>query len=96
MEAVPWFEKAYELKKDDVNTLDFLKSICFRPARRGGYDGQVQQVQYPCSRKPKAKSNSLRGAALPPCAYRNPGSAFRSRDFSCADVPVVMSVPSNS
>ena len=30
MEAVPWFEKAYELKKDDVNTLDFLKSICFR------------------------------------------------------------------
>ena len=30
MEAVPWFEKAYEMKKDDVNTLDFLKSICFR------------------------------------------------------------------
>ena len=30
MDAVPWFEKAYELKKDDVNTLDFLKSICFR------------------------------------------------------------------
>ena len=30
MEAVPWFEKAYEMKKGDVNTLDFLKSICFR------------------------------------------------------------------
>ncbi|WP_295936569.1 tetratricopeptide repeat protein [uncultured Alistipes sp.] len=30
MDAVPWFEKAYELKPDDLNTLDFLKSICFR------------------------------------------------------------------
>ena len=30
MEAIPWFEKAHELNKTDVNTLDFLKSICFR------------------------------------------------------------------
>lgn len=29
-EAIPWFEKAHELNPKDVNTLDFLKSICFR------------------------------------------------------------------
>ena len=28
--AIPWFEKAHELKPGDVNTLDFLKSISFR------------------------------------------------------------------
>lgn len=30
MSAIPWFEKAHEIKPDDVNSLDFLKSICFR------------------------------------------------------------------
>ena len=30
MSAIPWFEKAHEIKPEDVNTLDFLKSICFR------------------------------------------------------------------
>lgn len=30
MDAVPWFEKAYELKPDDFNTIEFLKSISFR------------------------------------------------------------------
>ena len=29
-EAVPWFEKAHQIKPDDVDTLEFLKSICFR------------------------------------------------------------------
>lgn len=30
MEALPWFEKAHELKPDDSDTLEFLKSLCFR------------------------------------------------------------------
>ena len=30
MAAVPWFEKAHQIKPDDVDTLEFLKSICFR------------------------------------------------------------------
>lgn len=30
MEAIPWFEKAFELKSDDFNTLDMLKQLCFR------------------------------------------------------------------
>ncbi|WP_295915329.1 tetratricopeptide repeat protein [uncultured Alistipes sp.] len=30
MQAIPWFEKAYELKSDDFNTLDMLKQLCFR------------------------------------------------------------------
>ncbi len=29
-DAVPWFEKAHQIKPDDVDTLEFLKSICFR------------------------------------------------------------------
>lgn len=29
-EAIPWFEKAHELNPQDINSLDFLKSICFR------------------------------------------------------------------
>lgn len=28
--AVPWLEKAYELKPDNVDTLELLKQICFR------------------------------------------------------------------
>jgi len=28
--AVPWFEKAHELKPGDVDTLEFLKQLCFR------------------------------------------------------------------
>ena len=28
--SVPWFEKAHQIKPDDVDTLEFLKSICFR------------------------------------------------------------------
>ena len=28
--AVPWFEKAHEIKPEDVDTLEFLKSLCFR------------------------------------------------------------------
>lgn len=30
MAAVPWFEKAHQLKTDDLDTLEFLKSLCFR------------------------------------------------------------------
>lgn len=30
MLAVPWFEKAHQLKPEDIDTLEFLKSICFR------------------------------------------------------------------
>ena len=30
MEAIPWFEKAHELKADDFNTLDMLKQLSFR------------------------------------------------------------------
>ena len=30
MAAVPWFEKAHLLKTDDIDTLEFLKSLCFR------------------------------------------------------------------
>ena len=30
MAAVPWFEKAHQLKTDDIDTLEFLKSLCFR------------------------------------------------------------------
>lgn len=29
-EAIPWFEKAHELNPTDPNSLEFLKSICFR------------------------------------------------------------------
>lgn len=28
--AVPWFEKAHQIKPEDVDTLEFLKSLCFR------------------------------------------------------------------
>ena len=28
--AVPWFEKAHQIKPDDIDTLEFLKSLCFR------------------------------------------------------------------
>lgn len=30
MQAIPWFEKAHELNPADVNSLEFLKAICFR------------------------------------------------------------------
>ncbi len=30
MQAVPWLEKALELKPDDLNTVDYLKSLSFR------------------------------------------------------------------
>ncbi len=30
MAAIPYFEKAHELKPDDVDTVDYLKSLCFR------------------------------------------------------------------
>ncbi|MEG2613870.1 MAG: hypothetical protein RR996_02390 [Alistipes sp.] len=29
-EAIPWFEKALELKENDLTTVDYLKSICYR------------------------------------------------------------------
>lgn len=29
-DALPWFEKAHQIKADDVDTVEFLKSICFR------------------------------------------------------------------
>ncbi len=29
-ESIPWFEKAHELNPTDVNSLEFLKAICFR------------------------------------------------------------------
>lgn len=42
MEAIPWFEKAYELKPTDFNTLDMLKQLCFRlrdePGIQAKYD----------------------------------------------------------
>ena len=36
-QAVPWFEKAYELKNDHIDTVDCLKSICFRLRDEAGY-----------------------------------------------------------
>ena len=30
MAALPWFEKAHEIKPEDMDTLEFLKSLCFR------------------------------------------------------------------
>lgn len=30
MQAVPWLEKAHELKPEDFNTLELLKQLCFR------------------------------------------------------------------
>lgn len=42
MEAIPWFEKAHELKPTDFNTLDMLKQLCFRlrdePGVQAKYD----------------------------------------------------------
>lgn len=29
-EAIPWLEKAYEIKPDDEGTVEYLKNICFR------------------------------------------------------------------
>ena len=29
-QAVPYFEKAHELRPDDVDTLEYIKSLCFR------------------------------------------------------------------
>lgn len=29
-QAIPWLEKAYELKPSDINSLDLLKQLCFR------------------------------------------------------------------
>ena len=36
-QAVPWFEKAYELKNDHLDTVDCLKSLCFRLREEGDY-----------------------------------------------------------
>lgn len=30
MEALPWLEKAHQIKPEDATTLEFLKSLCFR------------------------------------------------------------------
>ena len=30
MEAIPWLEKALELKPEDPSSVELLKSICFR------------------------------------------------------------------
>ena len=30
VEALPWFEKAYEAKPDDISSVEYLKSLCFR------------------------------------------------------------------
>ena len=91
MEAVPWFEKAYELKKDDVNTLDFLKSICFRLRDEEGMMDKVQQVQYPAQRKPKAKSNSCGGGAALRLGIPAPrfGAGIFMRRCACRDVRAV-------
>ncbi|MBE6211482.1 MAG: tetratricopeptide repeat protein [Rikenellaceae bacterium] len=35
--AVPWFEKAHELKPDHLDTVDCLKSLCFRLREEGDY-----------------------------------------------------------
>ena len=29
-EAIPWLERAHEIKPDDVPTIEFLNSLCFR------------------------------------------------------------------
>ena len=36
-QAVPWFEKAYELNNNHLDTVDCLKSICFRLRDEEGY-----------------------------------------------------------
>ncbi len=36
-QAVPWFEKAYELNNNHLDTVDCLKSICFRLRDEDGY-----------------------------------------------------------
>ncbi len=42
MEAIPWFEKAHKIKPDDFNTIEYLKSLCFRlrdePGMQAKYD----------------------------------------------------------
>lgn len=41
-EAIPWLEKAYEIKPTDYNTLNYLKQLCFRlrdePEMQAKYD----------------------------------------------------------
>lgn len=51
-EAIPWFEKALELQPGDLNTVDYLKSICFRLRDEAGmqekydaYNSMLQQIQ---------------------------------------------------
>lgn len=51
-EAIPWFEKALELKPNDLNAVDYLKSICFRLRDEAGmaekyayYNDLLAQIQ---------------------------------------------------
>ena len=51
-EAIPWFEKALEIKPNDLNTVDYLKSISFRLRDEEGmmekynkYNELLQQIQ---------------------------------------------------
>lgn len=51
-EAIPWFEKALEIKPNDLNTVDYLKSINFRLRDEEGmmekynkYNELLQQIQ---------------------------------------------------
>lgn len=52
LEAIPWLEKAHELKPDDVNTVNYLKSLCYRfrdmegmSAKYDKYDAIYKQMQ---------------------------------------------------
>lgn len=51
-EAIPWFEKALELRPNDLNTVDYLKSLTFRLRDEEGmadkyakYNELLQQIQ---------------------------------------------------
>jgi len=41
--AVPYFEKAHEIKPDDADTLEFLKSLCFRLRDEEGIQAKYEK-----------------------------------------------------
>ena len=54
---VPWFEKAHEIKPEDVDTLEFLKSLCFRLRDEPGVMDKYNTYNAPLQAGPRV-SNS--------------------------------------
>ncbi len=54
MQAVPWFEKAHQIKPDDFNTVEYLKVLCFRLRDFPGIQ-EKNDIYYPLWEKMKGE-----------------------------------------